>query len=1055
MLVNSASQHFSDFEQYIRPYLDNFGIPYTVLDIAHDSIGQDIADKALIIIGHNGLDESGTYLDAAEESFITNAIFYGTGLVNFDTLIADAGNQPLYPYVQSILGLTYQSNILADAIRFVETPGLGSFITVGHDKNEIVNLKTVMTSLGMIPPQDAQVVATTGGMEPFIVVRKYGQGRVVQWGSYGFTHVDVLGYVHKLDDLVWRSLVWAARKPFVLQGMPPLVTFRVDDCSGPFWWAQDAVTHGFKPWIGFFLDDMDEATTADLASLVNSGNATASIHAFNIDTCFYYKHTENQNGEEYTDAEIAAHFAEGTQWHQQHNIPISKFVVPHQYEFGTNVFDGLATWGVEFVGTIVSPGSPEISSWLQMAPYRKYTSDSARSRDPFYYADYLSIPGHPEYERSFFNVVTEIRDNAGYEWFPDNDVNGSIERGVTQLKRAFGSMALATLFTHEVQSIQFISRSNWNSILSGIVSGVASYEPIYTTMDSAAQYVRALVNSNIDRSDFDPYTSTLTTTLAGQTDVPTQFYLFTELPAVNESIIVRHSINVPVFSGSTQIVTVIDNTAPSISLVWLEGESGSLTAPMVTGTDSQASSGTYVWIPEGSGNVLDDPSQAVGAAAYTFTVPVAGNYVVWGRLIDNLGNSFFVSMDSGPYVLWDTVGGSTWGWDLVNNREVADPVVYALGAGQHTLVIKHREDGAKLDRILITNDSSYVPQGQGEVVPSPNPLPTLSSLSPASATAGGAAFTLTVTGTGFVSGSGVRWNGSARTTTFVSATQLRASILASDIAAAGTASVTVVTPAPGGGTSNALSFTITASNPLPTLSSLSPASATAGGAAFTLTVTGTGFVSGSGVRWNGSARTTTFVSATQLRASILASDIAAAGTASVTVVTPAPGGGTSNALSFTITAPSISLVWLEGESGSLTAPMVTGTDSQASSGTYVWIPEGSGNVLDDPSQAVGAAAYTFTVPVAGNYVVWGRLIDNLGNSFFVSMDSGPYVLWDTVGGSTWGWDLVNNREVADPVVYALGAGQHTLVIKHREDGAKLDRILITNDSSYVPQGQGE
>ena len=43
--------------------------------------------------------------------------------------------------------------------------------------------------------------------------------------------------------------------------------------------------------------------------------------------------------------------------------------------------------------------------------------------------------------------------------------------------------------------------------------------------------------------------------------------------------------------------------------------------------------------------------------------------------------------------------------------------MYALGVGQHTLVIKHREDGAKLDRILITNDRANIPQGQGVVVP--------------------------------------------------------------------------------------------------------------------------------------------------------------------------------------------------------------------------------------------------------------------------------------------------------------------------------------------------
>src|SRR5262252_6315280 len=67
-----------------------------------------------------------------------------------------------------------------------------------------------------------------------------------------------------------------------------------------------------------------------------------------------------------------------------------------------------------------------------------------------------------------------------------------------------------------------------------------------------------------------------------------------------------------------------------------------------------------------------------------------------------------------------------------------------------------------------------------------------------------------------------------------------------------------------------------------------------GGSGFMLTVNGVGFVSTSVVNWNGSARMTTFVSGSQLKANILASDIAAPTTALVTVVNPAPGGGTSN-----------------------------------------------------------------------------------------------------------------------------------------------------------------
>jgi hypothetical protein len=158
-----------------------------------------------------------------------------------------------------------------------------------------------------------------------------------------------------------------------------------------------------------------------------------------------------------------------------------------------------------------------------------------------------------------------------------------------------------------------------------------------------------------------------------------------------------------------------------------------------------------------------------------------------------------------------------------------------------------------------------------------------------------------VNGTNFVSTSVVRWNGSDRATTFVSATQLTATVPASDIAVAGTAQVTVFNPAPGGGVSGPQTFTITNPVPtVPTITALSPASAIAGGEGFILTVNGINFVSGSVVRWNGSDRTTTFVSATQLTATILASDIAVAGTAQVTVFNPPPGGGTSNSLTFTV-----------------------------------------------------------------------------------------------------------------------------------------------------------
>ena len=186
-----------------------------------------------------------------------------------------------------------------------------------------------------------------------------------------------------------------------------------------------------------------------------------------------------------------------------------------------------------------------------------------------------------------------------------------------------------------------------------------------------------------------------------------------------------------------------------------------------------------------------------------------------------------------------------------------------------------------------------------------NPAPTLNSLAPASATASNNAMTLIVNGADFVAGARVNWNGLDLATTFVNSGKLQATVGVGLLANAGTRTVKVRNPAPGGGDSNALTFTISAAsqNPVPSITGVNPPGATAGGADLTLTVSGANFIAASKVRWNGVERPTTFVSPTTLQAAIGGADIAQPGEAGVTVVTPSPGGGTSNAAAFTISAP--------------------------------------------------------------------------------------------------------------------------------------------------------
>jgi Tol biopolymer transport system component len=185
-----------------------------------------------------------------------------------------------------------------------------------------------------------------------------------------------------------------------------------------------------------------------------------------------------------------------------------------------------------------------------------------------------------------------------------------------------------------------------------------------------------------------------------------------------------------------------------------------------------------------------------------------------------------------------------------------------------------------------------------------NPVPAISSISPTHVQAGSAAFTLIVRGTNFVFGATVTWNGSSRQALFVSDGELDVSIGPSDIAAPGTVTIQVINPPPGGGGSNTVTLTIDPQpSNVPSITSIQPSGALVGSGGLTLTVSGRNFTPGSIVTWNGGNRTTTYVSSTQLTATIGSDDLQTPGVAQIAVLNPAPGGGLSNTVLFSINNP--------------------------------------------------------------------------------------------------------------------------------------------------------
>jgi hypothetical protein len=147
---------------------------------------------------------------------------------------------------------------------------------------------------------------------------------------------------------------------------------------------------------------------------------------------------------------------------------------------------------------------------------------------------------------------------------------------------------------------------------------------------------------------------------------------------------------------------------------------------------------------------------------------------------------------------------------------------------------------------------------------------------------------------------------------------------------------------------------------VPDVTGISPSQALAGDLDFTITVTGSGFVQGSTVLWNGETRDTGFVSSTAITATIRAADVAVAGTAFVTVSNPGASGGVSpTARVFSILNPAPFLETLDPSSVWTSGPGFT-LAVNGSSFTRTSVIQVAG--MDMTTQYVSSKVLTAQVP---------------------------------------------------------------------------------------------
>jgi len=190
---------------------------------------------------------------------------------------------------------------------------------------------------------------------------------------------------------------------------------------------------------------------------------------------------------------------------------------------------------------------------------------------------------------------------------------------------------------------------------------------------------------------------------------------------------------------------------------------------------------------------------------------------------------------------------------------------------------------------------------------------------------------------------------------------------------------------------------MTALNSIPAISALFPRATAAGGPAFTLAVGGVNFVSSSVVRWNGSDRPTAFVNSGGVTAQIPAGDIAATGTAAITVFNP--GGANSNSVAFSIGVGPVSVAVAADPSGKF-GKFVYVANANSNNVSMYTIDATTGALTSTGTIAAGTSPSSVAVDPSGKFAYVANSFSSSVSMYTIDATTGALTSTGTIAAGT-------------------------------------------------------
>lgn len=531
LLDRSQAEAYDRACRTVLSVLFHMDIPYRVLDLGVNREPlQAINSHQSLLFAQTGLGDSLSETFARQ---IVKAVCDGVGFISFDHKI------DRYPAtLRDILPFDAAHGTLTT--RAVTVPVSDHFIVRTHDPELKHRFLRPVEVTCVEPFRESRILMETDEQMPGLVAGHFDAGRVVQYLiTPDVWHTDTYGHCEGLDDLFWKSIVWASRKPFVMKAMPSFVTLRVHDATGAadnFAWVRPLVEREWRPHIGVLTEEIHDAEWQTMAELAKSGHTEWFPQSLTARRAIYFHHP---SGQSYSDDEVRACMAQAKARFDQHGIPIAKTLNAHRGEYGRNAIPLLTEWGVRYSLCRFLPNESLAGDHLdwESAPYGHTgcVFDDLFGFPDLFVVTASALPRQAkravDAARTRYTIDADILSEGGGLQGPVEQARNSnrVEiqaRDVVQAMRLGLDSRYYGAITMSEQMITAFSPAEWALFLDRVDALLAESGTIRVSQDFICEYARSKVETHLASAHYDRESDTLRLTLDGKASVPLHIQVF-------------------------------------------------------------------------------------------------------------------------------------------------------------------------------------------------------------------------------------------------------------------------------------------------------------------------------------------------------------------------------------------------------------------------------------------------------------------------------------------------------------------------------------------------